>query len=284
MNASILTFNKLSIDLERGLLLGEYGEEKRLSPINLKVLSALLAQAPGIASRNTLFDQAWPNQSVSDDTLNRCISDLRSLLSSLDPDTKYIETIPKRGYRWTASLSKPSDFDKNIEVTSQEARPSTIIKRGPIWNVLVVLLLAVGFTLFAGTMFSTLIKPTDTRLVLLFNAPASLNLASGTNHFEASLRQELNKNPYFSLIANSAIESRPASPYPYFHQHYGAKWVIEIQLLQQGNELEVRTDIVDARTGIIHAHLREVKPWPVQSSRVWQSVSYAIHEAIKALN
>src|SRR5690606_16906441 len=53
-----------------------------------------------VITRAELFDAVWPNQTVSDDVLTRAVSVIRSQLTKLDPTTKFIETLPKRGYRW----------------------------------------------------------------------------------------------------------------------------------------------------------------------------------------
>lgn len=88
----------------------------RLGPVNMKVLVVLLQHSGQVVSREQLFDDVWPNQVVSDDTLTRCISDLRSQLKRLSKNgtIKYIETVPKRGYRWLFDVSIKQDSQKTI--------------------------------------------------------------------------------------------------------------------------------------------------------------------------
>jgi len=74
---------------------------------------ALLEHAGEVVSRSDLFDRVCKNQTVSDDTLTRCISELRALLGKHSRQTHLIETLPKRGYRWLLPVD-----EKNTEVAS----------------------------------------------------------------------------------------------------------------------------------------------------------------------
>lgn len=65
----------------------------------MAVLCCLAAQAGRIVARDRLMEIVWPHVVVSDDTLNRCISQLRKLLNDSPTRPTYIETIRGRGYR-----------------------------------------------------------------------------------------------------------------------------------------------------------------------------------------
>ena len=57
------------------------GQIIRLALVNMQVLVTLLEHAGEVVSRADFFDRVWKNQTVSDDTLTRCISELRTQLS-----------------------------------------------------------------------------------------------------------------------------------------------------------------------------------------------------------
>ena len=68
-------------------------------------LLCLLASEPGrVFSKQELFDRVWGLEVVEDVTLSRCISDLRRALGDDARAPRYIETLPKRGYRLIAGL------------------------------------------------------------------------------------------------------------------------------------------------------------------------------------
>lgn len=59
-----------------------------------------LASANGASvSRNDLFDTVWPRAEVSDDTLTKCIVELRKAFGDSAKNSHVIETIPKMGFR-----------------------------------------------------------------------------------------------------------------------------------------------------------------------------------------
>ncbi|MET1255764.1 transcriptional regulator [Aliikangiella maris] len=95
----------LSINPETGMVNTSAGSE-RIGPVNMRVLICLIEQQGQVVSRNELFQAVWTNQVVSDDVLTRCIADLRKLLRKHNSTIQYIETIPKRGYRWVQQTQK----------------------------------------------------------------------------------------------------------------------------------------------------------------------------------
>src|SRR5579871_5689362 len=73
-----------------------------LEPKVMKVL-VQLAMAPGqVLSKEHLIQTVWPNTFVSDDALTRCISVLRREMQDDPHAPRYIQTIPKAGYRLVA--------------------------------------------------------------------------------------------------------------------------------------------------------------------------------------
>ena len=79
-------------------------ERKHVRPKLMDVLM-LLVQAEGkVVSRRELLKQGWPETMASDESLTRCIADLRKLLGDDGTNTNLIETVPKRGYRIRRSL------------------------------------------------------------------------------------------------------------------------------------------------------------------------------------
>lgn len=66
-------------------------------------LLVLLASRPGeVFTRGALFAGLWPGVTVGEDALAQCVSKLRRALGDDPHAPRYIETIPKRGYRLIA--------------------------------------------------------------------------------------------------------------------------------------------------------------------------------------
>lgn len=80
---------------------------RRLEPRVSDVLR-LLADHPGeVVSRAHLFDRVWKDRVVVDEALTRAISRIRVALGDAGSPRRYVETLPKRGYRLIASV-RPS--------------------------------------------------------------------------------------------------------------------------------------------------------------------------------
>lgn len=70
-----------------------------VEPKVMDVLLRLVRDAEVVVSRDQLMSDVWPDVIIVDDTLTRCISQLRKVLGDSAVEPKIIETIRKRGYR-----------------------------------------------------------------------------------------------------------------------------------------------------------------------------------------
>lgn len=85
------------------------GAEARQVEPKVMDLLFLLASRPGeVFSRGEVLGALWPGLTVGDDSLARCVSQLRKALDDDARAPRYIATIPKRGYRLIAPVGEPS--------------------------------------------------------------------------------------------------------------------------------------------------------------------------------
>lgn len=96
------------IQPDRNRLIG-HGSDARLSPRAMQVLLCLAERAGEVVSREDFSERVWHPSIVTDDALTRCVSELRRRLGDRAKDPKFIETIPKRGYRLVAPIEAPAD-------------------------------------------------------------------------------------------------------------------------------------------------------------------------------
>ena len=83
---------------DRGLLRDGKNQE-HLEPLVMRVLLALAEQQGEVLGKDELIDHVWDGRALSDEPLNRCISILRRKLGDDRRDPKYIQNIPRLGYR-----------------------------------------------------------------------------------------------------------------------------------------------------------------------------------------
>lgn len=75
----------------------------RLEPRVACVLTFLMLRVGDVVTRDELLERCWPHKFVVDASVTRCISQIRKALGDARP-YRYIETLPKRGYRLVASV------------------------------------------------------------------------------------------------------------------------------------------------------------------------------------
>lgn len=92
------------VDFETGEMTRP-GESTRLEPRWTEVLNCLARQAGRLVSKDDLIHEVWQGSSVSDDALWRCIRGLRRALGDDPRRPRYLETLPKRGYRLIAEVN-----------------------------------------------------------------------------------------------------------------------------------------------------------------------------------
>jgi DNA-binding winged helix-turn-helix (wHTH) protein/Tfp pilus assembly protein PilF len=102
---AIYTFGRFELD-GRTRQLRRDGERVALSDRYLGVLLHLAAHAGEVVSKDDLVVAGWGDTAVGDNSLEQAISALRRTLGSSDDDREYVETVPRRGYRLTAPVTR----------------------------------------------------------------------------------------------------------------------------------------------------------------------------------
>ena len=154
--AARMRFGPFEADLRSGEL-RKHGVRLKLQDQPFQVLALLLERAGDVVTREELRQRLWPADTFVDfDTgLNSAVKKLRDVLADSADQPRYIETIPRRGYRFIAPLVDASP----ATVPSAEPEIHEIASFQP-----------------AGSVVSTAEKFSFTRLRLLFGAAALLLL------------------------------------------------------------------------------------------------------------
>jgi TolB-like protein/DNA-binding winged helix-turn-helix (wHTH) protein/Tfp pilus assembly protein PilF len=109
-SSSRLRFDSFEVDLCSGEL-WKHGTRLRLQDQPFQVLRVLLERRGEIVTRDELKQTLWPADTFVDfdDGLNTAVKKIRDLLGDSAEHPRYIETIPKRGYRFVchAALAFP---------------------------------------------------------------------------------------------------------------------------------------------------------------------------------
>src|SRR5271170_6454288 len=87
------------LDTQDDLLL-RGSEPAALGRRALALLRALVERPGALVSKDALIEAAWPGQAVEDSNLTVQIASLRKVLGEVPGGDRWIETMPRRGYRF----------------------------------------------------------------------------------------------------------------------------------------------------------------------------------------
>jgi DNA-binding winged helix-turn-helix (wHTH) protein/Tol biopolymer transport system component len=132
-------FASFELDITTGEL-RKHGRSIRLQPQPSRVLAALVSRPGELVSRQELRHQIWDGTTFVDfeQGLNFCVRQIRLVLNDDAESPHFIETVPRRGYRFIAEIIAPS-----------AALPASERGRTKKWTVVAYAGLAFGF-LFLG--------------------------------------------------------------------------------------------------------------------------------------
>jgi DNA-binding winged helix-turn-helix (wHTH) protein len=120
-----LRFSSFELDL-RARELRKHGVRIKLQDQPFQILALLLEKPGEIVTREELRDRLWPADTFVDydHSLNSAVKKLRQALSD-DPDVpRFIETLPRRGYRFIAPVGDGSSrASAELEIPSSTSSP-----------------------------------------------------------------------------------------------------------------------------------------------------------------
>jgi len=141
----LMQIGEWRVDSSSGVL-NRADEQTRVEPRVMAVLLDLAAHAGHVRSKDDIIEAVWAGTYVGEAALSRCISELRRTLGDDARDPKYIETLPKRGYRLVAQVRTLAP-----DTESLSGQPVPEQKR-PMWQTLVAaaIVLALFLTWWQG--------------------------------------------------------------------------------------------------------------------------------------
>jgi DNA-binding winged helix-turn-helix (wHTH) protein/TolB-like protein len=104
-NGTIYRFDDIVVDGEN-FRVRKNGQIVTLTPRAFDVLTVLLKNGGRTVEKQELFERVWKDAFVSDNALTKIIKELRHALEDSPVAPRYIETVPKRGYRFIAEIEE----------------------------------------------------------------------------------------------------------------------------------------------------------------------------------
>lgn len=152
-------FGPFSLDASSRLLLKD-GQPVSLAPKVVETLIVLVENAGQLVDKDELMKKVWPDTFVEEGNLTKNIFVLRKSLGEFDGGREYIETMPKRGYRFVASvhlISNPAAINGTPLSAHEIPQPGTVEPpsspaKSSRWNW--AMLIAIGLALASLIAFA----------------------------------------------------------------------------------------------------------------------------------
>src|SRR5882757_8624912 len=104
---SPVRFGSFEVDLRAGELRKD-GVKLKLTGQPFQVLGNLLEHPGEVVTREELQKRLWPDTFVDvDHNLNTAINKIREVLGDSAESPRFVETLPRRGYRFIGELEQP---------------------------------------------------------------------------------------------------------------------------------------------------------------------------------
>ena len=169
-NGEVYEFGPYRLDeSERTLTRG--GSPVSIKPKEFDTLLYLVSHAGRTVTREELIKAVWPDTFVEDGNLNYNISQLRRILGENAQDTSYIQTLPKRGYRFIA-VDEGDDARKG-DATVLKRESSTLI-----WVIAVTGLVGIAALALMAGYFIRPAEPARVKFQVTLPSKAVLSPAS----------------------------------------------------------------------------------------------------------
>jgi eukaryotic-like serine/threonine-protein kinase len=199
-------FGVFELDTESGEL-RKSGSRVRLQDQPLKVLTVFLENPGRVVTRDELKRRIWPNDSFGDfdHAVNIAVAKVRDALTDSADAPRYIETLPRRGYRFICPVSSPDAYESTpaagrTRVTAEKAFSFR-------WSITAstIVCLVLGVIAWQFLLRSRHAMTEKDTVVL-----ADFTNSTGDPVFDGTLRQglsvQLEQSPFLSLVSEEQIQ------------------------------------------------------------------------------
>jgi len=201
--SEILRFGVFEVDARAGEL-RKQGKRIKVQEQPFQVLTVLLRRPGEVVTREELRNQNWPPDTFVDfdNSLNTAINKLREALGDSADNPRFIETLPRRGYRFIAAVT-------GVDGTTREAATGVSAVSPPRSRKIVVTVAVV--LLAAGIAGGLVWRARQARHLTEKDTIVLGEFANSTGDpvFDGTLREglsvQLQQSPFLSLVSEEGI-------------------------------------------------------------------------------
>src|SRR5246127_565067 len=144
----LVRFGAFEADLQTGELRRD-GVKLKFSGQPFQVLAILLERPGEVVTREELQKRLWPDTFVDvERNLNTAINKIREVLGDSAESPRFVETLPRRGYRFVALVEGNQTTEEPGASGVRQKSQMPWVRRSSILFVVLVLLAVVGFVIY----------------------------------------------------------------------------------------------------------------------------------------
>jgi TolB-like protein/DNA-binding winged helix-turn-helix (wHTH) protein/Tfp pilus assembly protein PilF len=266
---SVVRFGTYEVSLQSGEV-RKAGLRIRVQQQPMKLLEILLEHPGEVVTREELRSRVWPNESFGDfdQALNIAIGKLRSALGDSAENPLFIETLPKRGYRFIADVSI-LDTDARLRrpepvAAGPPAREPGLMPQGSaavaprrrLWptSVIVALALVLSLSILSVWLFRSR-GPAPAGIRSLAVLPLeNLSGDASQNYFADGMTDELITDlaqiSALRVISRTSVMAYKGArkPLPQIARELNVDAVVEGTVLRSGDQVRITAQLIEAST------------------------------------
>ena len=263
-------FDTFELDTQRRTL-RRSGADVELRPLAFDALVHLVRHAGHVVTKDELIAAVWPGLVVTDDSIARCISDIRRALG--DVEQKIIKTVPRRGYTLAVpvglngpGLAEPEPAELTV-TRAEAAPPATMVtdpgqppmrgnseRRWALGAGLVLLSVALAWVVSAMRQHpeTATVRPGLSIVVLPLSSeggdPAQDRLAAALTD---EITVDLSRMPETFVIARATADSYRGRGVDarQVGRELGVRYVLDGGLVRLGDAVQLTLQLVDTGSG-----------------------------------
>jgi TolB-like protein/DNA-binding winged helix-turn-helix (wHTH) protein/Tfp pilus assembly protein PilF len=255
----IRRFDVFEVNLRSGELC-QPGSRIRLQDQPLQILELLLDHPGEVVTREQLKNQLWPDDVVVDfdHSINSAVKRLRNVLGDDAENPRYIETLPRHGYRFIGAVdygtAKQDRHKGRAPGAPREAR--RWLASAAIIVVAAIVLFGTLFALNVGGLRDRLLGPgappkIESIAVLPFeNLSGDLNQEYFADGMTEELITNLGKISALDVISRTSVMRYKGTrkPLPEIARELNVDTIVESAVRSSGGRVRITVQLIDART------------------------------------
>jgi TolB-like protein/DNA-binding winged helix-turn-helix (wHTH) protein/Tfp pilus assembly protein PilF len=272
---SVVRFGTYEVSLQTGEV-RKAGLRIRVQQQPLKLLEILLERPGEVITREELRSRVWSDESFGDfdQAVNIAIGKLRSALGDSAENPRFIETLPKRGYRFIADVSvvdsgshpkRPESAAGDLPGQERKTEPEPEVhdaglaltprrRLRPALRVIIASALVVSLTIILVVLFRSRGRaPTGIRSLAVLPLE-NLSADASQNYFADGMTDELITD--LAQISALRVISRTSvmvykgarKPLPQIARELNVDAVVEGTVLRSGDQVRITAQLIEAST------------------------------------